>query len=416
MRLLSSFTFILISLFSLSQEWHSFEDISGKPFQTVRHIKNDPNTNSTLLYGIQNRIILVKDDGTGKYYSPITTHSPNAQIPHGGWMTGAIIDEEIIYYTNDSYGLYQINTDTDLINEINSIVGFRQLLKDEDSIWVSATDIDDGLKFVNQSADSPFELNESEGLIKFKNNIYAHTTELWSSGISFKRPNNTIDAYREINSDILSDYIYDFTVSSGSSEYLWVATKEGLSQFNGTNFINYTPDTHPEMPYKTVERIAYDNKNGKVWMILADTNGDAKTLTSYNGSWETYDSSNSPINFSFVQDITVDTLGQVWVAESAKVHVLSATELQGWLGVEKQEKQKSLDVSVYPNPTSQQVHFRVNSNESFAVEMYDISGKLVASRKGLFQTFNISLPDGVYHYKLTTEKGQFTSGKVIVVK
>ena len=60
-------------------------------------------------------------------------------------------------------------------------------------------------------------------------------------------------------SDILSD----------SRGYMWVSTWEGLSRFDGFDFVNYKTGADSNIPYlhNRIARI-YEDKSGNIWMMM----------------------------------------------------------------------------------------------------------------------------------------------------
>lgn len=89
----------------------------------------------------------------------------------------------------------------------------------------------------------------------------------------------------------------------------------------------------------------------------------------------------------------------------------------GSLGTNENNFAKS-SVSVYPNPTTDEVNFRFNDeNSAKNIAIYDASGKLVssaASVKGGTYKMNVqNLKSGLYLYKVSSEKGKTETGKII---
>lgn len=79
------------------------------------------------------------------------------------------------------------------------------------------------------------------------------------------------------------------------------------------------------------------------------------------------------------------------------------------------EPKQSGDVSLFPNPFSNQLTFSLADNEQITVSLYDFLGQQV-----LQQTFTNSttintaqLADGVYYYELRSNKGTLKTGKLV---
>ena len=70
-------------------------------------------------------------------------------------------------------------------------------------------------------------------------------------------------------------------------------------------------------------------------------------------------------------------------------------------------------VSVYPNPTSEHLHFDLKEFDSYIVTINDMSGKQILKQvlTGSKQTVNISMiPIGIYNYVVENKKGRCASG------
>jgi hypothetical protein len=386
-----------------SQDWISLNEVGGTPVY-LHEINIDQATNN-VVYNRVYQIMRIKPDGTNELFgNPV-----DADLQFSGATLHSQYHNGAIYFVTPEDAVRKIILTPEYKDTVIHSTNIENILMDHDTIWVSGNTLGSSTQIINESIHQPF-VSGAHRMIKYKGQVYSHSTTSGNYGVYY---HNGIDhiQFSEDNSDILSNYIGGFCTNSEDG-ILFVGTKVGLSQFNGVTFSNITPDNHPDMPYKTVIDIEYDHKNGKLWMILGDTNFNAKTLTSYNGSWETYDNTNSPIDFDLFKDMAVDTLGQVWVGESNEIHVLNTDELQGWLGIKKQE-QLELEVNVYPNPSTGIVNIQIEKQGTFTLKVYNSNGQEVYQNSKATGSMELDLPKGIYHYTVSDGQTKFKSGKII---
>ena len=89
--------------------------------------------------------------------------------------------------------------------------------------------------------------------------------------------------------------------------------------------------------------------------------------------------------------------------------------------VEVEDHQISLNMQAYPNPTTDYLTLNVGastslSNESMSYEIYNISGKLIESRKIISSTETISmanLPSATYFLKVSNNNNEVKTFKII---
>ncbi|MBU0765845.1 MAG: T9SS type A sorting domain-containing protein [Bacteroidetes bacterium] len=82
----------------------------------------------------------------------------------------------------------------------------------------------------------------------------------------------------------------------------------------------------------------------------------------------------------------------------------------------------NISVKVYPNPfhltTTFEIH-GINRGESFSFELYNILGKQVSSISGIkeekFVVDRENLPTGIYIYKIFTQNGMVSAGRLLVI-
>lgn len=408
-RLIFVFTFCLLTSFvSSAQDWFSF-NVPWTNNLKIETMTTDPISN-TIVYNNLWQIEVLKGDGT-KFSIAKTGYNGDHNFQGTSYFTTAYYHIDRVYVVcESSYGLIKMTTEPDFDDVIMYTPGVRNILIDHDTVWLSGSGVQDGSQMINESIYQPFVMG-GRHLKKYKGRVYGRSdlSHYSQYGIYYHDGTEFVQ-FNISNSNLLSDTVGGFCTNYENG-ILFVGTAQGLSQFNGITFNNITPTTHPEMPYKAVLDAEYDHRNGKLWMVLGDDSLDAKTLTSYDGSWETYDSNNSPIDFNKFVDMVVDTLGQVWFAEEREIHVLNTNQLEGWLATEKLEKEE-LKVSVYPNPSTGIIHLEIGGEGNYTLEVYYSNGQLIRREENVKKSIDLDLPPAIYHYKLFGGKS-FKTGKII---
>ena len=264
-------------------------------------------------------------------------------------------------YQRGQSGIAQITTsNTNLLN--NSI---RDLSLDGDgNIWaVTNSGISkwDGSQWVNYA-------NNSNGLpsSSFIGQGITDTTFIvsntFSSGVVYF-DGSSATAYKSFNTNGLSSNTHhDFQILPNGD--VAIATESGLSIFDGTSFTLY--QTSSGLANNKVKSLTYDNSSGALWMgYKAGSNGIASmnpvtgTITNYSGasvsgninditsapdsiiyftagsnvyrfdakndSLYTYNSANSPISSSVMNDVEYLN-NQLWIATGSRLHVIDDFE------------------------------------------------------------------------------------------
>lgn len=77
------------------------------------------------------------------------------------------------------------------------------------------------------------------------------------------------------------------------------------------------------------------------------------------------------------------TIGEVVIETgSNQEHIVTQGFHQSrWSFVNINEKEKSLSLSIYPNPTQEKIHFKLESSEIINVDIFDMQGKLVLNQQ-----------------------------------
>ena len=264
-------------------------------------------------------------------------------------------------YQRGQSGIAQFNaTNTNLSN--NSI---RDLSVDNDSnIWAvtnAGMSMWDGAQWVN-FANGNNGLPSSSFLGQGMTDSTFVVSNTFSSGVVYFDGTSST-AYKSFNtSGLSSNTHHDFQLMPNGN--VAIATESGLSVFDGSAFTLY--QTSSGLANNKVKSLTYDNANGTLWMgYKAGSNGIASmnavtgTITNYSGaavtgnindiasapdsiiyftagsnvyrfdakndSLYTYNSANSPISSSVINDVEYLN-SQLWIATGSRLHVIDDYE------------------------------------------------------------------------------------------
>jgi len=195
----------------------------------------------------------------------------------------------------------------------------------------------------------------------------------------------------------LSSPMHDFTFER-ETDSLFVAQKTGISlAYQEQVFDTITQNNTTNMPSENVLDVRFD-MNNDVWGVFGDASDVPIAIARLNGSnWmNIYTSANTPINFGDFQGLEFDTLNNIWVAETYKLHTTISPTTPPWIGV---EEQTTSFFQVSPKTGRDKVDV---SSENFIsqIDIIDLTGKIIYT-EGIapvnFWTINTSsLQSGSY--------------------
>lgn len=215
---------------------------------------------------------------------------------------------------------------------------------------------------------------------------------------------------------IVNDYTF-----RRADETLYVGSKKGISVAYEYDFFDtITPYNTTNMPSPNVLEIEFDLEDN-IWAVFGNDVDMPFAIAKLEGSeWvNVFDAQNSPINFTYqgntsnFMGLEIDTLGNVWVADLNNLHILDGPNNPGWLSTFTLNAQ--LSVEMYPNPSSEILHFATPENTQFdKVELRDLSGKMVLSVPYTEQLQH-QLSNGCYLVEFV-QSGKVITRKKLVVR
>ncbi|MCG2420503.1 T9SS type A sorting domain-containing protein [Aequorivita sp. F47161] len=189
------------------------------------------------------------------------------------------------------------------------------------------------------------------------------------------------------------EYIYD--IEFDADDNMWLGTSEGLWKHDGTTWTNWNT-SNSNIAENHVWAVEIDKTNNIIYLGAFVNNGDGG-LSYFDGTGNTFSTflaSSSPVAHKQVEDLALDTLGNIWIltqSEGFTVHnpngllgfeCIDRTLQGGGLGTSDNDftalKNK---IKVVPNPFNDSVSFEFDINESknATITIYNIMGKVVKS-------------------------------------
>ncbi len=126
----------------------------------------------------------------------------------------------------------------------------------------------------------------------------------------------------------------------------------------------------------------------------------------------------SPIGTILTNDATIQFDDQSPLLVDQVFHTLGEDFIEVLIVTSDHPVLKDIEVSVYPNPTSDVATFEIKNHEAeeYQLEVFDLNGRLIHAANFLNEPVRIlskQLPSGLYVYKLRSADGFFSTGKLI---
>lgn len=251
---------------------------------------------------------------------------------------------------------------------------------DKDTIWMARTN-QNYIKWVN---DVNFWGNHNVRRIISKNGIKWSSTGQWDIIAKYNESTGST-YYSPDTSNLLSWNNYDFKFPH-FTDTMYTSSDLGFSlAYNGKFIDTITPNNTTNMPGASVIEFEFD-QNDNIWALFAPDfmlSTDPTHLAFYDQqtkNWsKIYDNSNSPFVFSQSMTFELDTAGNVWVINNGDLFILKMNNWPVWLdALEVDEKSIEVSFKVYPNPTTEEIHFQLNGTSSVdKIEITDVQGRIV---------------------------------------
>ncbi len=301
-----------------------------------------------------------------------------------------------IYYNIDVFGLHKFTNYISTPLE-SSLSNYFNLSSNGDTVYITKKDLQGFVKYYNNES---FSFNRNFRNIHAKG-VFFYGTNGNSTGIFSY--NSISNESTNLNQDPeYLDAIYNAVKFSRHSDTLYVAGKKGISFAYNYDFLDtITPNNTTNMPSPNVLEIEFDHED-KLWAVFGDASDVPIGLAKLEGStWvNSYDATNSPIDFNNYLGMEIDTLGNVWVVDNMNLHTLLTESSPAWLSTV--ELKPTATFSLQPNPTNDYIELSIEKPTG-AYQLLDAQGRIIKTEKihSSQQLIDLStLQSGVYFIEL----------------
>lgn len=253
----------------------------------------------------------------------------------------------------------------------------------------------------------------------------AESVGIEAEGCLFKYDGTNWQIYTKENSELPTCFVTAVAIDSLNN--VWTHCRNidniigredggGLTKFDGAAWTTYNID-NSGIPSNSIMDIAVD-KDDNLWLATVGRVG----LTKYDGTnWQSYNVDNSGIAFDEVSKITFDYYRDLIWFNHLYLGGLSTAKLNSPTGILPLAEGKAEGFTVYPNPAVSHLSLHLNGIAPETITVYDISGKIIASRKADLNTERpIALSElnihssGLYLITITDQSGKTYNQKVMV--
>ena len=151
-------------------------------------------------------------------------------------------------------------------------------------------------------------------------------------------------------------------------------------------------------------------------------NSENKNIVYYTDSWKANAWIETNMNSTKYTDNNLSQ-SSFQYAKNGSIWWLSLKSYKNFCGVSMPPQEVSFDLAlkIYPNPTQNTVilESEVNSTSENTLHVFDYAGHLVLQQKEMIFPYVIDMSkqtNGLYFFKITNEKGQSTTRKVLIMK
>ncbi len=344
------------------------------------------------------------------------------------WCTNPVKEGEISVFDGETWTNYNKNNSPLNMNWIKCIgVDF------DGTIWLGSYAYGlaclDGSDF-SQLGDPPYYYNDMDITdidIDNKGSIWICTNSTGynyrSKGlVNYNKKENLWSFYDTSNSGIASNFTYSLAFENDTT--LWVTTLNGVSQFNGHDWITYNTE-NSGLIYNWVISCTIDQK-GRKWF---GTYGHGVSMLD-GDTWTSFTKENSILVHDHIYDIAVDQNGKVYFATNGGLSVYSETETL----IEKNDiefPKSTRLISSYPNPfnSSTTIQYTLDKPGQIKLSIYNIHGQKVTTLLNSYETAGEHrlmwdgttdrgepAASGIYFIKLTRDKVTSELKRVLLLK
>jgi ligand-binding sensor domain-containing protein len=191
-------------------------------------------------------------------------------------------------------------------------------------------------------------------------------------------------------------YVYD--IGFDKNNYMWLATDHGVYRYNGTTWTNWTTansniaaDHVTSIEFGKADTVFIGAHNTQTFPYFGG-------ISVYNGtSWNSLMYGSSPIAHRQVEDLDVDTFGNLWIiTESEGISVYKKGGVKGFncinesleqcgpTSVYEQHEIQNDPISVYPNPSwsTATISYQFGKATIVSFSIFDVNGKGVLEIPG----------------------------------
>ena len=130
------------------------------------------------------------------------------------------------------------------------------------------------------------------------------------SVVRFNHRDTIFTSWSNFDGYIQSEWVYD--ADFDMNDFLWVATADGLSKYDGTNWVTYNTSNTP-LPSDNIRSVTIDNQNC-VWISFQEVNFTIGGIAKFDGNnWTIYTPGNSNLPNYECFDILIDSQNNKWI-------------------------------------------------------------------------------------------------------
>lgn len=131
-----------------------------------------------------------------------------------------------------------------------------------------------------------------------------------ASVVRFNHRDTIFTSWSNFEGYIQSEWVYDAGIDL--YDHLWVATADGLSKYNGINWITYNT-SNTSLPSDNIRSVTFDNQNN-VWVTFQEVNFAIGGIAKFDGTnWTIYTPGNSNLPNHECFDILIDSQNNKWI-------------------------------------------------------------------------------------------------------